>query len=141
MQNKKSFSSHSFNVASVRFFSFLSFFFVCLFVCLFFRFSFIYYFHYLWHQLPAFFTVLITLRYYFISLQTPWIISFSFIQCFHYLYDNYLIIGIFYCLNYTSLLFRLIKAHLVIDFKIPMSLTYVLGKYHDLKITNFILIS
>ena len=43
-----------------------------------------------------------------------------------------LIIGIFYCLNYTLRLLHLFITHLVIDFIITMQLTYVLGNYYDL---------
>ena len=43
-----------------------------------------------------------------------------------------LIIGIFYCLDYTSLLLHLFITHLVIDFIITMQLIYALDNYYDL---------
>ena len=43
-----------------------------------------------------------------------------------------LIIGIFYCLNYTLLLLHLFITHLVIDFITTMELTDFLGNYCDL---------
>ena len=60
------------------------------------------------------FKILITSRYYFISLQHPWYHTFT----FHLLFPFYLalIISIFYCLNYTSLLLHLIITHLVDTF-------------------------
>ena len=67
------------------------------------------------------FTVLITLRYYVISLQHTLYHTFLFHPfLFHSLVFiiSTLISGMFYCLNYTSLLLHLIITHIVIDFKI-----------------------
>ena len=47
-----------------------------------------------------------------------------------------LMIGIFYCLDYTSLLLHLFITHLVIDFIITIQLIYVLDNYYDLYIYN-----
>ena len=68
-------------------------------------FSFIYYFYYP-TLIISYFTVLITLGYYFISSQHTLYHTFF----FHLLFslNPTLIIGIFYCLNYTSLLLHLI---------------------------------
>ena len=57
------------------------------------------------------FTVFMTFRYYFISLQHPWYHTFT----FHLLFSLYLtlIISIFHCLDYTSLLLHLIITYYV----------------------------
>ena len=86
----KSFISHHFAIASAPPCSFFVLFCFC--VC---PSSIIFY---LWHKLSASLTALITLRYYFLSFQhtcylPPFIFSIS-----------ALIIGIFYCLDCTSLL-------------------------------------
>ena len=66
----------------------------------------------------------------FVSFFLFVFLRFSFIYYFHYLLT--LIIGIFYCLDYTSLLLHLFITHLVIDFIITMQLIYALDNYYDL---------
>ena len=84
--------------------------------CLILRFSVICYFHYLWYQLLASFTVLMTLRYYFISyFMTVHLVSHLSLSSIILIIST-LIISIFDCLNYTSLLLHLIITHHVNKF-------------------------